>query len=281
MGVRLTKTGIAAAALGTIAAVGCVTGTDNSSYECEELGSVEQAVTATSRVLVNQLGYVSSLKKVASVTGSGCNGKTFWVKSGSNTVFSDTTAAAVTDAGSGDVVCDADFTTYTGTGTFTLQVDTIATLESLTIASSGANLYPQSLYENSVYYFTYHRAGTQSVNITLPGSAGGNLTRNWTMRSNTSLTAKSGWASGTFPIDKGHADAGDFGLYADNAVQGMWALINLVEFKNPTLTLPKLRDTTKDWLSEIIYGTSFMNGLLPTDTTKLASHKCHDDSWGA
>lgn len=265
-----------AAILGAAAAVGCVAGVGD---DYDSLRTTEQEVTATSRVLVNQIGYVSNLTKIASVTGSGCNGKAFYVKNGTTTVFTGTTGAAVTDPGSGELVCKANFSSFTSTGTFTLQVDGISTSDPFLIASSGANLYPQSLYENAVYYFTYHRLGTQNVSISLPGSTGTTKSRSWTARSNVSLSAYNGWTSGSFNIDGGHMDGGDLGLYADSAAHAMWSLMNLVELKNPNSSLSKLPDGTKDLISEIIYGTKFMNGLLPADTSRLAAHKCHDVSW--
>jgi endoglucanase len=247
----------------------------------EPIGRARQQVTATSKVFVNQLGYVANMSKVASVVGSGCAGLNFNVKEGAAIRFSGTTTAAVTDPGSGDTVCKADFSTYVPSTwvTVTLDVPGFGTSDPFTIYDKGASLYPEDMYRYAMYYFTYHRLGTQNVNIALPGSKGGTVTRNWTARSNVLLGAYNGWTTGTFNIDGGHMDAGDFGVYADNAVQAMWVLMNLQELKAPGANLTLLPDSTKDLLSEAIYGTKFLKGLLPADTSKLASHKCHDLAW--
>src|SRR5690606_30733048 len=100
-------------ALGLTTLVGC----SGEPGHDEAFGQARQAVTLSSRVLVNQIGYVTSSTKVASVTGSGCNGKTFWVKDGSTTVFTGTTSSAITDPGSGETVCKADFSSFNQTGT--------------------------------------------------------------------------------------------------------------------------------------------------------------------
>jgi hypothetical protein len=41
-------------------------------------------------------------------------------------------------------------------------------------------------------------------------------------------------------------DAGDLGVYGDNAVQAMWVLMNLQELKAPGAALTLIPDTTKE-----------------------------------
>lgn len=176
--------------------------------------------------------------KVAVVIGSGCNGKSFTVNGSS---VSGTTGSAMTDPGTGYTVCKADFSTLNQTGTFSLTVSGFGTSDTFSVVSS--NLYP-NLYANAVYYFTYHRHGASVVNIWLPGSAGGTVTRNWSLRPTTVLSAYNGWTSGTFNIDGGWVDAGDFGLYPENAAQSLWMMMNALEYLNPSVALPEVPEGT-------------------------------------
>ncbi len=250
-------------------AIGCTTG------EWEkpegEVGTVSEAVTASSTVLVNQLGYLAGAKKVAVGIGS-CGGVAFTVKNSSGTtVATGTTSAAVTDPGSGDTVCKADFSTFATAGSgYKVNITGLGDSDAFSIGT--ADQYG-NLYVDAMKYFQYHRMGSQVVSISLTGAKGGTVSRSWALRPTTALSAYNGWTSGTFNIDGGWADAGDFGLYPDNAVQAIWVLSNLKELKNPASSLYDLD-------AEITYGAKFLMGVLPSDTTKQAAHKCHDDSWG-
>jgi endoglucanase len=223
-------------------------------------------------VLVNQLGYLADMNKVAIVFGTGCNARSFTLKQGSTILYTGTTGSAVTDPGSGDIVCKADFSSYTTAKTgVVIAVNGMGTSEQFNIGST--NQYP-NLVADALNFFKYHRAGTQVVSISLTGSKGGTVSRSWAMRPTTTLLPYNSWApNSTFPTDGGHLDAGDFGLYPDNAVQAMWVLGNIYERNNTTNTA---------LLDEITYGVKFFTGLLPMgsgDTTKLAAHKLHDDTW--
>jgi endoglucanase len=248
----------------------CSTSSDFGS-EPESVGSTSQAVTGTSPVVVNQLGYMTGQKKIAVGIGS-CGAVAFQVKnSGGTTVFSGTTSASVTDPGSGDAVCKADFSAFTTAGTgYTVTIGSLGTSDPFAIGTTDRY---GNLYVDAMKYFQFHRLGSQVVNLSLTGSKGGTVARSWALRPTTALTAYSGWTAGTFSIDGGHADAGDFGLYPDNTAQAMWTLMNLKELKNPD-------NAVYDLVGEIDYGVKYLMGVLPTDTTKQASHKCHDDSWG-
>jgi endoglucanase len=248
----------------------------------ESIGAAEQAVTPSSTVIVNQLGYLAEASKVAVGVGS-CGAVAFQVKNtGGTTVHSGTTSAATTDIGSGDTVCKADFSAFKTPGSYTVTIGSLGTSDTFTIGTDDPFT---SLYENAMAYFTYHRLGSQTVNISLTGSKGGTVSRSWALRPTTNLTGFGGWTTSTFDTDGGHADAGDFGLYADNAVQSLWVLMNLFELKAPTTALSHLPsaetgNTLPDLLDEIDYGAKWMRDLLPDETSKQAAHKCHDDEWG-
>lgn len=253
-------------------AAGCAGG-----YEDGGIRSVEQLATAhatTKVVMVNQVGYLPGAQKVATVIGSTCAGKSFSV-TGASPAVTGTTSAAAVDAGTGLTVCKADFSALSQTGTFSINVTGVGSSDNFQVTAS--NLYAE-LYENAVYYFTYHRMGSSVVNISLPGSASGTVTRNWSLRPTTALTAYGNWTTGTFNINGGHGDAGDFGTYADNAAQSLWVLMNALEFLAPTAALPKVPEGTL--LGEIEYGAKMFPEFLPDNGTSLATHKCHDDSWG-
>jgi endoglucanase len=255
-------------ALAFVALTPCCT--SDAVFPHEELSSTRAAVTATSTVIVNQLGYLTRQKKVAVGVGS-CSAVAFQVKSSSGTtVFSGTTSANVTDPGSGDSVCKADFSAFITAGTgYTVTIGSLGTSDPFAIQTTDRYT---NLYVDAMKYFKYHRLGTEVGNISLTGSKGGTVSRTWSLRPTTALTAYSSWTTGTFNIDGGHADAGDFGLYPDNTVQAMWTLMNLKELRNPD-------NAVYDLIGEIDYGVKYLMGVLPADATKQAAHKCHDDSW--
>jgi endoglucanase len=250
-----------------IATSGCAPGSDPPG---EQIASTHQAVTGSSKVIVNQLGYLTRQKKIAVGIGS-CPGAAFQVKnSAGSTVYSGTTSANVTDPGSGDSVCKADFSAFVTAGTgYSVTIGSLGTSDAFPIQTTDRYT---NLYVDAMKYFKYHRLGTEVGNISLTGAKGGTVSRTWSLRPTTALTAYASWTTGTFNIDGGHADAGDFGLYPDNTAQAMWTLMNLKELRNPD-------SAVYDLVSEIDYGVKYLMGMLPSDTTKQASHKCHDDSW--
>ncbi len=259
--------------LGTLLIVGGCVG----EYPNEDIGTSRQFATSYASpkvVMVNQVGYLPGADKVAVVIGSNCASKAFSV-TGASPAVTGTTSAASVDAGTGMTVCKANFSALSQAGTFSINVSGVGTSDSFQVKASS--LYTE-LYENAVYYFTYHRLGSQNVSISLPGSAGTTLSRSWSLRPTTALTAYNGWTTGTFNVDGGHADAGDFGLYADNAAQSLWVLMNALEFLAPNAALPKVPEG--NLLGEIDYGAKFIAEMLPDNGTALASHKCHDDGWG-
>jgi endoglucanase len=273
--------------LGGLTAAAC--GVD---LEGDPLARLEQrfavnAYQTPKQVLVNQIGYLRQASKVAVVNGNttSCAARSFTVVRTSDnvTVHTGTTSAATVDPGSGDSLCKADFSALTATGTYKVVVTGVGDSDNFVISNS--DLYSE-LYENAVYYFTYHRLGTESVSISLPGSKSGTVSRSWALRPTTGITAYQGWAEGTFNIDGCHADAGDFGVYGDNAVQSIWVLANLQEYLTPSASLPKVpaSGTMPKLLAEVDYGAKCLPAFIPpnshtSNAGKLAAHKCHDDSW--
>ncbi len=236
----------------------------------ESVGVATQPVAAASKVVVNQLGYLTGQNKVAVGIGS-CAAVAFQIKNSSGTVvYSGTTSASVTDPGSSDVVCKADFSAFKTAGTgYTVTIGSLGTSDAFAIQTTDRY---GNLYVDAMKYFKYHRLGSEVGSISLTGAKGGTVSRSWALRPTTALSAYASWTTGTFNINGGHADAGDFGLYPDNSAQAMWTLMNLKELRNPD-------NAVYDLVGEIDYGVKYLMGMLPADTTKLAAHKCHDDSW--
>jgi hypothetical protein len=165
--------------------------TSDAVFPHEEVGSTSAAVTATSTVIVNQLGYLTRQKKIAVGVGS-CSAVTFQVKSSSGTtVFSGTTSANVTDPGSGDSVCKADFSAFVTAGTgYTVTIGSLGTSDPFAIQTTDRYT---NLYVDAMKYFKYHRLGSEVGNISLTGSKGGTVSRTWSLRPTTALTAYTNW----------------------------------------------------------------------------------------
>ncbi|MNZ52772.1 Cellulose 1,4-beta-cellobiosidase precursor [compost metagenome] len=93
------------------------------------------------------------------------------------------------------------------------------------------------------------------------------------------------WCQGErLNVKNSWADAGDFGVYPVNHAISAWTLLNLYErypdvFPDGSLNIPESGNGIPDILDEVLFGSAFMKGIMPS--TGLASHKIHNDQWSA
>ncbi|MDE5583484.1 MAG: glycoside hydrolase family 9 protein [Ruminococcus sp.] len=212
-------------------------------------------------ISVNQIGYYSNLKKVATLgdnKGDILYGASQIDLSGSydfelvdatsgTVVYTGTTSAATADADSGDTVCTLDFTEYTNPGRYYLQIKghDWRSFE----FNIGDNIYSDdshNLLTNSINYFYQNRSGIdiedkyctsggEDGKGTGMGHEGGHKTdtasiqKIWKNEYSSKEEATGTYKSGTLTANGGWYDAGDHGKYVVNGGIAVWTLQNMYE----------------------------------------------------
>lgn len=234
-------------------------------------------------VRVNQIGYMTGADKVATVISSSSTGLSWaLIRTSDNaTVKSGKTSVYGLDTASGDYVHKADFSAYNVTGTFKLSVGTAVSVP----FDITNDLYP-TLAKDAMSYFYFHRLGTDLTSL-----AGTPFYRTALHPGDNAVSCFKGtgatdWCGGEIlNVQKSWADAGDYGIYPVNHAMAAWTLLNLFE-RYPTqlgdgsLTIPESGNGVPDLLDEVMYGSTYLKGMLPANTSLLASHKVTNDKWG-
>ncbi|MCD1260531.1 glycoside hydrolase family 9 protein [Paenibacillus athensensis] len=258
----------------------------------------------TSKVLVNQIGYLPLANKVATIVtpATMTSGTTFKVINTTTNlaVKTGTTTVKGLDNASGDFVHKADFSDVTALGTYRVEVPALTT-GGVSVNFVVANdIYP-NLPKDAMGYFYFHRLGAD-----LDGFSGTPYYRkaihDWNTaiscyypRGNDSFdgpiypsTIPADWCGGEkLNVKNAWADAGDFGTYPVNHAISAWTLLNLYEvdptvLPNNSLNVSPAEKTNgvSDLLDEVNFGSTYLRGMLPTNTSLLASHKITNDDFG-
>lgn len=238
------------------------------------------ADTDPSPIRVNQIGYLPGADKIASIISSSPSPLAWELRqAGGNTVAAQgQTQVYGLDQASSDHIHHADFSSVSEPGTYRLWVSGLGESVPFVI---GGDLYP-NLPKEAMEYFYFHRMGVDIEARYLsnpafahkalhPGDSSVGCYNNWC--GNERLNVKNSWA-----------DAGDFGIYPVNQAISAWTLLNLYErypgaFPNGSLNIPESGNGIPDILDEVVFGSTFMKGVMPS--TGLASHKIHNDNWSA
>lgn len=237
------------------------------------------ADTDTSPIRVNQIGYLPGADKIASIVSSSTSPLAWELRKDSGAAAAQgQTHVYGMDQASSDHIHHADFSAITEQGTYRLWVSGLGESVPFVISS---DLYP-SLPNEAMEYFYFHRMGVDVEAQYLsnpafahkalhPGDSSIGCFSNWC--GNERLNVKNSWA-----------DAGDFGIYPVNQAISAWTLLNLYErnpeaFPDHSLNIPESGNGIPDILDEVLFGSTFMKGVMPS--TGLASHKIHNDNWSA
>lgn len=242
-------------------------------------GNVAYADFDASPVRVNQIGYLPSADKIATIVSSSTVPLDWELRTGSGTVAaSGKTTVFGKDSASGDQVHHADFSAVTTAGTYTLRI--AGTGESVPFVI-GTNLYP-NLPKDAMNYFYIHRMGSDIDARYVPDSYAHKALHPGDER----IGCYGNWCGGSILNARySWADAGDFGIYPVNQAVSAWTLLNVFErypkaFPDGSLAIPEQANGIPDILDEVKFGSTFMKGMLPA-SGGLASHKVHGDDWSA
>lgn len=254
-------------------------------------------------VQVNQVGYLPLAAKVATVATINSNNLSWElldandltapaIASG-NTTYDGIDAALTTpgvDASEQEHhVHHIDFSHIEQTGSYVVRVEGVGDSSAFDITD---NLYP-TLATDAMAYFYFHRMGSPIKDEFVGNEAWAHAGLH---AGDEAIPCWDNWCDqASLNVRYSWADAGDFGIYPVNHAISAWTLLNLYETQNgsvfgdgslniPTTTdggLPSSLVTSgvPDILDEVLFGSTYLAGMLPTDTSKLASHKVHNEEW--
>ncbi len=228
-------------------------------------------------IAYNQLGYLLRADKVAVIVTS-AQAPIDWElrSSGSGQILlRGTTEIYGKDSASRDSLHHADFSDATQEGTYELLVGT-ALSGPITI---GEDIYVKLPIEAMAYYY-YHRMG---VELEARWLSDARHARPALHADDERIACYDGWCEGTMNARYAWADAGDYGIYPVNHAISAWTLLNMLEsdpqaFPDGSLSIPERDNGIPDLLDEVIFGSTYMRGLLlPGD--HLVTHKIHNEAW--
>jgi endoglucanase len=225
----------------------------------------------------NQVGYLPKSDKVAVIVTSYKSPIDWELRShsGGQVVLRGKTEVYGKDRDSGDSLHRADFSAAEREGTYELRVGT-ATSGPIAI---GNDIYGTLPIEAMAYYY-YHRLG---VDLEAQWLADSRHARPALHANDERIACYSGWCEGTMNARYAWADAGDYGIYPVNHAFSSWMLLNLLDrdqhaFPDGSLSIPEQNNGIPDLLDEVIFGSTYMKGLLlPSDV--LVTHKIHGEAW--
>lgn len=255
------------------------------------------APRAPKKVVVNQLGYLTNLNKLATyiVPATATNKTTprnWALKKASVIISSGTTVPAGTtaDAASGDFIHNINFSNVTTVGSgYTLEVTEGTAINISHPFKIGADIYSMLKYDALAYF--YHNRSGIAVEAAVVGAQFAHPA--W-HTGDASLSTKSGSRTGINAVN-GWYDAGDHGKYVVNGGISVWTMLNQYErakylgansgdFADGTMKLPASERTNNmpDILDEARWEIEWMLRMqIPVGETDagMVYHKLHDDRW--
>jgi endoglucanase len=250
----------------------------------------ETAPPPIPNVLVDQVGYLPGLEKIAIVKRDASN-PTQWElrdKSGAVVASGDTGLRGM-DAASGDRVQRADFSSYAKAGTgYTLRVGTDVSHP----FDIGPNVYNKLKYD-SLHFFYHMRSG---IAIAMPYAGDPKWTHPAGHAGDKSVPcAPEAHCDYSLDVSGGWYDAGDHGKYVVNGGIASWTLMNQYErakylgtsvgdFGDGKMNIPENHNGVPDLLDEVRWELDFMLKMQVPEGKPLAGmahHKIHDKEWTA
>ena len=242
-------------------------------------GQTDEAVLqpVVDGIAINQSGYLPQADKIAVIVTAHQTPVEWELRSvqTGQVVLRGETVVYGADRASKDFLHHADFSAIRREGMYILHVGAAAS-DPITI---NKRLY-EHLPEDAMAYFYFHRLGVELKPELL---ADPRHARDALHANDERLACFDGWCDGTMNARYAWADAGDFGIYPVNHAISAWTLMNLLElrpeaFPDGSLSIPEQNNGIPDLLDEVIFGATYMQGLLlPGD--QLATHKIHGEAW--
>jgi endoglucanase len=245
------------------------------------------SLTAPAAVLVNQLGYLPGMVKLATVrTGESTPQPWKLMDSAGKEVMAGQTQVAGPDALAGDTVHIADFTAFAQTGRgFTLVVGKDVS-HPFDIAP---DLYSRPKHDALAFYYQ-NRSG---IEIAMPYAGKPEWARPAGHLSDKSVPcAPDAGCDYRLDVSGGWYDAGDHGKYVVNGGITVWTLLNLyertkhlggamAELGDGRLDIPEHRNGVSDLLDEVRWELEFLLKMQVPEGPQagMAHHKIHDKAW--
>jgi endoglucanase len=240
-------------------------------------------------VLVNQVGYLPSLAKIA-VVKTDAAAPLAWqlVDRGGATVAAGQTVVHGPDAASGDKVHWADFSAFAKPGAgYTMHVGSDASHP----FDVGPKVYRKLKYD-ALAFFYQNRSG---VPIAMPYAVDAKWARPAGHTGDKSVPcAPDAPCDYTLDVTGGWYDAGDHGKYVVNGGIAVWTLLDAYErakalgtagdFADGKMNLPENHNGVPDILDEARFELDFMMKMQVPEGKPLAGmahHKVHDREWTA
>ncbi|HCT80820.1 MAG TPA: glycosyl hydrolase family 5 [Micromonosporaceae bacterium] len=235
------------------------------------------------RVRVNQVGYLASGPKNATLVTSATSPVPWELRSASGTVASGQTSPHGIDSTSGQNVHTITFSPYQETGTFTLSADG----ETSRPFDIGGNFYGQLRDDALKFYYT-QRSGVAIEEGLRPGY--GRPAGHVGVAPNTGdllVPCQPGVCDYSLNVRGGWYDAGDHGKYVVNGGISVYQLMSAFErnrwaFSDGQLSIPESGNGVPDILDESRWQMEFLLSMqVPAGKplAGMAHHKIHDDSW--
>ena len=230
--------------------------------------------SSPSPITVNQLGYLPQAEKIIVVTTDQKSPLRWVLDGGPSGVMDGQSSVFGPEPASGEHLHKIDLSALEEAGEYRLSIPALDAEASVRITPSLLD----GMARDALAYFYYHRLGVPIEPEYAPTYA-----RPALHPRAGELPAKDGWTDHRFDVRYSWADAGDFGVYPVNHAVSAWTLANLFErygaFADGSLAIPENNNGTPDVLDEVMFGSTFMAGLMPP--TGLVPHKVHNDKWSA
>ena len=240
-------------------------------------------------VMVNQLGYLPKLEKVATAINPALTALDFKLLDAKGApVFQGKTSVIGADAASGDSVHIIDFTAFTTPGKGYVLAVGAAMSDPFNI---DASLYKRLKYD-ALKYFYVNRSGTPIEKAYAPDPA---IARPAGHLRDMAACAPNIGCNYTLDVTGGWYDAGDYGKYVVNGGISAWTLMNWYEraqylagnqaaFGDLQDFIPESRNKVPDILDEARWELEFFLRMQVPEgkpNAGMVHHKVHDIAWTA
>jgi endoglucanase len=229
-----------------------------------QVNRIKFDTSSGSNIRLNQVGYLPYAEKVATVITSSITPLKYEIRNmGGTAVQRGNTYVFGQDTLAGEHVHKVFFNWVTTVGTYKVWVDGIGENVPFDIT---ANLYP-NLPKEAMEYFYFHRMGEDLTSL-----SGTPYYRDALHPGDDAVACFADWCEGELlDVKNSWADAGDFGIYPVNHAVSAWTLLNLYErypnqFPDGSLNIPEASNGIPDILDEVMFGSEYMEGMLPADT---------------
>lgn len=250
----------------------------------------KQEAAKIPNVLVNQVGYLPNLQKLATVKNASTTPlKWELVDASGKSVANGETQVVGQDKASGDHVHQVDFSSFTTAGKgYTLKVGEDVSHP----FDIGKDIYEPMRYD-ALAYFYHNRSG---IPIEMPYAGDAKWARPAGHLSDKQVPcAPNTGCSYSLDVSGGWYDAGDHGKYVVNSGISVWTLLNMYErakhiggsagaLGDGKLRIPESKNGVPDVLDEARWNIDFMLKMQVPDGQPKAGmvhHKIHNAEWTA